>query len=161
MQRLTTYLFALGCLFIGMQSYSQSIKRKTVQGTWKLDSILYDNIKAYATVKVFGDVDAGCMVNSQWVFYGNYDGTITTPMAEGCPTNAQKIVWSTITKPEGNYFGIKPLLEGQKGKSITKGFQMSIESIDDKSMVWNETVDLDYKKSKLTYYFTKISKKAK
>jgi hypothetical protein len=130
-------------------------------GTWKLDSVLYNNIKAHSSVKVFGDVDIECMINSVWVFYGNWDGTIQTPMAEGCPTNAQKIVWSTIKKTEGNYFGIKPLLAGQKGKSISKGFEMQIQSIDGKSMVWNETVDLNYKKSQLTYYFSKTSNKAK
>ncbi|POY36662.1 hypothetical protein C3K47_09845 [Solitalea longa] len=162
MKRIICSLLLLGALLFSFQiSSAQEIKRKTVQGVWRLDSILYDNIKAYSTIKVFGDVDAACMINSVWTFYGNWDGKILSPMAEGCPTTPQTLVWSTGKAETGNYFGIKPLLAGQKGKQITQGFKMPIQSIDGKNMVWNETVNLNYKTSHITYFFTKTSKKAK
>ncbi|AFD07854.1 hypothetical protein [Solitalea canadensis] len=162
MKRILFIVAVLSCILFSFQTSSaQEIKRKTIMGTWRLDSILYDNIKAYSTIKVFGDVDAGCMINSIWTFYGNWDGKILSPMAEGCPTTPQTLVWSTVKDGDGNVFGIKPLLAGQKGKQITQGFKIPIQSIDGKNMVWHETVNLNYKTSHVTYFFTKTSNKAK
>ena len=149
--------FSSSCKTTKTNGVSEGASKKSIYGTWTLNSITLDGISNdQFDVKVLGGIPRKCMVNSTWLFpsngYGNY--TITQSVS-GCQTGAHSILWSRLTENNTNYLQFKELEEGVKDKNITSGYRLEQVSQDANSMVLRSPIDIAGRHTYIVYSFSK------
>ncbi|MDI3320509.1 lipocalin family protein [Pinibacter soli] len=136
---------------------SEGASKKSIYGTWTLNSITLDGIpNDKFDVKVLGGIPRQCMISSTWLFPSNGYGNYTITQSGGnCQAGAHNILWSRLTENNVNYLQFKELEEGVKDKKITTGYRLEQVSQDASSMVLRSPLDIAGKHTYLMYSFTK------
>lgn len=131
--------------------------RKVIKGYWTLDNISYDSSGTF-NVTLFDDTSVECMEGSNWRFIPNNNTGNYTIENSNCPTGQRDFIFTIqeMDQSSGLYdFLLKPT--DSKGKSATKtGFRLHLAQLNDSSMRWEQTVNLDGKPFKINMNFSKI-----
>ncbi|WP_026449880.1 lipocalin family protein [Aequorivita capsosiphonis] len=131
--------------------------RKVIKGYWALDNITYDATGTF-NVTLFNDTSTECLEGSNWRFIPNNNTGNYTIENSNCPTGQRDFIFTIqeIDPATGLYdFLLKPT--NAKGKSETNvGFRLRLAQLNESSMRWEQTVNLDGKPFKINMNFSKI-----
>lgn len=131
--------------------------RKVIKGYWTLDNITYDSSGTF-NVTLFNDTSVECLEGSNWRFIPNNNTGNYTVENPNCPTGQRDFAFTIqeLDKTTGLYdFLLKPT--NAKGKSETDvGFRLRLAQLNESSMRWEQTVNLDGKPFKINMKFSKI-----
>lgn len=120
--------------------------RKTFDGNWILNSVSYPNNPGEFNVTLFNEASASCFQNSTWDFVSNNNRGTYVVNGVGCDGSTNHFIWSIDedSTPAGMYdFLLKPTDERYKSTTGNQGFRLSLISLTDANMVWEQTVSLD------------------
>jgi hypothetical protein len=130
--------------------------KKVIKGDWTLSTITYSKTGKY-NVTLLNDTSKDCFEGSTWKFIPNNNTGTYTINESSCSTGERNFVFTIQeTNPQtGLYdFLLKPTNE--KGKSDTnQGFRLSLTSLSEISMQWQQTVSVDGKPFTITMNFNK------
>jgi hypothetical protein len=132
--------------------------RKIIKGYWELSNITYSESGTF-NVSLLNDTSKECFEGSTWRFIpnnntGNY--TINDP---NCPTGERNFIFTIqeIDPTTGLYdFLLKPTNERGKSENDV-GFRLRLAQLNDNSMRWEQTVDLNGSPFQINMNFTKIN----
>lgn len=130
--------------------------KKVIKGEWTLNSISYSKPGTY-NVTLLNDVSKDCFEGSTWQFTPNNNTGIYTITKANCATGARNFVFTIqeIDPQTGLYdFLLKPTNEKHKSDT-NQGFRLSLASLSDTSMQWEQTVLVDGKPFTITMNFNK------
>ena len=131
--------------------------KKEIKGEWSLDAINYSEKGTY-NVTLLNDVTKECFEGSTWEFIPNNNTGKYTIYNSECDLGPRYFIFTIqeVDSQTGLYdFLLKPTDE--KGKSATnQGFRLSLTSLTDATMQWQQTVSLEGKPFIITMEFNKI-----
>lgn len=132
--------------------------RKVIKGYWVLNSISYDSSGTF-NVTLFNDTSVECFEGSNWRFIPNNNTGNYTIENSNCPTGQRDFIFTIqeLDQATGLYdFLLKPT--NAKGKSDTDvGYRLRLAQLNESSMRWEQTVNLDGKPFKINMNFSKIN----
>lgn len=132
--------------------------RKVIKGYWNLDNVSYGSSGEF-NVQLFNDTSAECFENTTWRFIPNNNTGVYTVDNSNCPTGERNFIFTIveIDPASGLYdFIIKPT--NAKGKSADdSGFRVRLAQLNESSMRWEQTVNLDGEPFKINMNFSKIN----
>ncbi len=132
--------------------------RKVIKGYWILNSISYDSSGTF-NVTLFNDTSVECFEGSNWRFIPNNNTGNYTIENSNCPTGQRDFVFTIqeLDQTTGLYdFLLKPT--NAKGKSDSDvGYRLRLAQLNESSMRWEQTVNLDGKPFKINMNFSKIN----
>ncbi|MDP2687100.1 MAG: lipocalin family protein [Aequorivita sp.] len=132
--------------------------RKVIKGYWVLNSISYDSSGTF-NVTLFNDTSVECFEGSNWRFIPNNNSGNYTIENSNCPTGQRDFIFTIqeLDQATGLYdFLLKPT--NAKGKSDTDvGYRLRLAQLNESSMRWEQTVNLDGKPFKINMNFSKIN----
>ncbi len=146
--------FALSC---GTPKTVQE-SRKVIKGYWSLDNISYGSSGTF-NVTIFNDTSTECLEGSMWRFIPNNNTGNYTIENTNCPTGQRDFVF-TIQEmdPSGGLYDFLLKPTNAKGKSDdNSGFRLSLTQLNESSMRWEQTVNLDGEPFKINMNFSKIN----
>ena len=130
--------------------------KKVIKGDWTLNSISYSKAGTY-NVTLLNDASKACFEGSTWKFIPNNNTGIYTINDASCLTGERNFVFTIqeVNAETGLYdFLLKPTNE--KGKSETnQGFRLSLTSLSDTIMQWEQTVNVEGTPFTITMNFNK------
>ncbi len=156
MKRLIFLLFAISLVSCGT-SKTVRISKKVIKGEWTLSSITYSETGTY-NVTLLNDTSKDCFVGSTWQFIPNNNTGIYTITNANCATGARNFVFTIqeIDPQTGLYdFLLKPTNEKHKSDT-NQGFRLSLTSLSEANMQWQQTVSVDGKPFTITMNFNKL-----
>ncbi len=132
--------------------------RKVIKGYWSLNNISYDTTGKF-DVNLLNDASAECFQESTWRFIPNNNTGNYNIENLNCQTGQRDFIFtiSEIDSSTGLYdFLLKPT--NAKGKSDSNaGFRLRLAELNESSMRWEQTVNLDGKPFKINMNFSKIN----
>ncbi|WP_054852518.1 lipocalin family protein [Olleya sp. ITB9] len=155
MKQIITVLF-LSLLFSCGSTKVVRESRKTIKGSWVLNSINYSQPGTY-NVTLLNDTSKECFEQSTWQFIpNNYSGTYTINNAN-CNTGERYFNFTIqeVDQTTGLYsFLLKPT--DAKGKSDTnQGFRLTLAQLSETNMTWEQTLTVDGKPFTINMNFIK------
>lgn len=145
-------LYACGTTKIERQA------ERTFKGNWTLNTINYPNSDGFVDVTLFGHAKANCFRNSEWMFISNNNQGEYTLMGADCPTGDQEFSWAVqeVNPESGLYdFTLKPVAQGENAAKVKSGYRMSLKSLTENNMVWEQTVSFEGKPFIIRMSFSK------
>lgn len=130
--------------------------KKVIKGEWTLSSITYSTAGKY-NVTLLNDTSKDCFEGSTWQFIPNNNTGTYTINETSCSTGPRNFVFTIqeVNKETGLYdFLLKPTNEKQKSET-NQGFRLSLTSLTDTIMQWQQTVSVDGKPFIITMNFNK------
>ena len=130
--------------------------KKVIKGEWTLSSITYSTAGKY-NVTLLNDTSKDCFEGSTWQFIPNNNTGTYTINETSCSTGPRNFVFTIqeVNKETGLYdFLLKPTNEKQKSET-NQGFRLSLTSLTDTIMQWQQTVTVDGKPFTITMNFNK------
>tara|TARA_R110000868_G_scaffold15005_2_gene69015 strand:- start:1345 stop:1773 length:429 start_codon:yes stop_codon:yes gene_type:complete len=118
--------------------------KKVIKGDWTLNSISYSKAGTY-NVTLLNDVSKTCFEGSTWQFIPNNNTGIYTINNSGCSTGERNFVFTIqeVNAETGLYdFLLKPTNEKNKSET-NQGFRLSLASLSDTTMQWQQTVSVE------------------
>ncbi|MEL4308313.1 lipocalin family protein [Joostella sp. CR20] len=134
--------------------------RKTLDGTWKLTNIDYQNNEGYFKSVLFGDVSAKCFKGSEWFFRSNNSTGYYNILEPGdCSPGQRNIRWSIQDDPNGNpnRFQFKFIDEKKNDVGGGYGYVFQINSLSPQTMVISADAPVGSETVTVVYEFTKIA----
>ncbi len=156
MKKLIFLLFAISLVSCGTSKTVRTSK-KVIKGEWTLSSITYSEAGTY-NVTLLNDASKDCFVGSTWQFIPNNNTGIYTITNANCTTGARNFVFTIqeIDPQTGLYdFLLKPTNEKHKSDT-NQGFRLSLTSLSEANMQWQQTVSVDGKPFTITMNFNKL-----
>ncbi len=130
--------------------------RKTINGTWVLNDVSYENSGHYKSI-LFNDAQGICFEGSEWFFReNNSTGHYSLISASQCDSGLRYIRWSVV---DGTPSQLQFKFTDEKKKDLTgSGYRLIISSLSDQEMVLKNNVMSDKgNQVTLVYKFTKKS----
>jgi hypothetical protein len=130
--------------------------KKVMKGQWTLSSITFNTAGQY-NVTLFNDASKDCFEGSTWQFIPNNNTGIYTINNASCAIGARNFVFTIqeIDSQTGLYdFLLKPTNEKYKSDT-NQGFRLSLTSLSEMEMQWQQTVSVDGKPFTITINFKK------
>tara|TARA_R100001369_G_scaffold92550_1_gene138252 strand:- start:1676 stop:2155 length:480 start_codon:yes stop_codon:yes gene_type:complete len=139
-------------------SKTVSESRKIIKGYWSLDNITYSESGEF-NVSLLGDTSKECFEGSTWRFIPNNNTGVYTINNSDCPTGDRNFIFTIqeIDPTTGLYdFLLKPT--NAKGKSDNDvGFRLQLTQLNESTMRWEQTVNLEGSPFTINMNFTKIN----
>lgn len=156
MKKILLIFLAIGLFSCGTSKTVRESK-KVIKGEWTLSSISYSETGTY-NVTLLNDASKTCFEGSSWQFIPNNNTGVYTINKASCSTGVRNFVFTIqeIDPQTGLYdFLLKPTNE--KNKSDTnQGFRLSLKSLSEAAMQWQQTVSVDGKPFTITMNFNKL-----
>ena len=139
-------------------SKTVSESRKIIKGYWSLDNVTYSESGEF-NVSLLGDTSKECFEGSTWRFIPNNNTGVYTINNSDCPTGDRNFIFTIqeIDPSTGLYdFLLKPT--NAKGKSDNDvGFRLQLAQLNESTMRWEQTVNLEGSPFTINMNFTKIN----
>ncbi len=140
-------------------SKDEKTARKTIDGTWNLNSVTYDTQGVFNTV-LFDDATTSCFKNSRWFFRSNNSTGSYDILNVDCATGVRNIRWAAneVSKGSGDYnFDMKFTDEKKKDLQKNTGYRMKLRYLDDNTMQITQTLNFEGQPFNINLNFTRIS----
>jgi hypothetical protein len=155
MKKIALLIFTL-CLMSCGSSKTVRVSKKVIKGDWTLNSITYNKAGTY-NVSLLNDATKVCFEGSAWQFIPNNNTGIYTIDNSSCSTSPRNFVFTIqeVNAETGLYdFLLKPTNEKHKSDT-NQGFRLSLTSLSDEKMQWQQTVSVDGKPFTISMNFNK------
>lgn len=132
--------------------------KKVIKGYWSLDKISYSEAGTF-TVQLLDDTSRECFEGSTWRFIPNNNSGIYTIDNSNCPSGERNFIFAIqeIDQSTGLYdFLLKPTNAKKKSEDNT-GFRLHLAQLNNSSMKWEQTVNLEGKPFTISMNFSKIA----
>lgn len=156
MKKLILGLFVLAMMVSCGASKTVRTSKKVIKGNWELSSITYSEAGTY-DVTLLNDVSKACFEGSTWQFIPNNNTGLYTINNGNCDTGVRNFIFSIqeIDEVSGLYdFLLKPTDAKHKSENNV-GFRLSLTSLSEMDMVWQQTLTVDGKPFTITMNFNK------
>lgn len=160
--KLLNYTFGLllmaGLLTACSASKQGRTMKKTINGSWNLQTVNTEGINAKFTAKVFNEADLNCFIGSSWDFNANNSlGNYTLIGGnQGCATLQRNIRWSIYEPKDGaQEFQFKRLDEKRSPMDDNNGFRLSVTSLNDNTMQMKSAITFEGKPGNIVYNFVR------
>ncbi|MGC1204738.1 MAG: lipocalin [Flavobacteriaceae bacterium] len=143
MKKIALLLLTISLMACGTSKTVRTSK-KVIKGDWTLNSISYSKAGTY-NVTLLNDVSKTCFEGSTWQFIPNNNTGIYTINNSGCSTGERNFVFTIqeVNAETGLYdFLLKPTNEKNKSET-NQGFRLSLASLSDTTMQWQQTVSVE------------------
>ncbi|MCM5663257.1 lipocalin-like domain-containing protein [Galbibacter mesophilus] len=134
--------------------------RKSLDGTWQLTDIDYQNNEGYFKSVLFNDVSAKCFVGSEWFFRSNNSTGYYNILKPGeCAPGQRNIRWSIQDDANGNptKFQFKFIDEKKNDIGGGYGYVFQINSLSPQQMVVSADAAVGSETVTVVYSFTKTA----
>lgn len=150
---LTISLFFSSCSI----SKSARVDRKTINGSWTLDNISYENASGNFSSVIFNDAKDICFEGSSWFFRNNNStGTYTIPNTSLCSAGDRYIRWSVVEAASGvSQLQFKFTDEKKNDVSGGLGYRLDIANLTETEMILKSNVTANGSPVTVVYEFTK------
>ena len=156
MKKVILIFLAFGLISCGSSKTIRDSK-KTIKGDWTLSTITYSKTGKY-NVTLLNDTSKDCFEGSTWQFVPNNNTGTYSINEPSCSTGVRNFVFTIqeVNAETGLYdFLLKPTNE--KSKSDTnQGFRLSLKSLSETAMQWQQTVMADGEYFIINMNFTKF-----
>lgn len=131
--------------------------RKTVDGTWTLNDIGYEDNEGDFKAKLFDDASAVCFEGSTWFFRNNNStGSYTIQPGSLCSGGERNIRWSIIdNEGGGQQLQFKYIDEKKNDIYGRTGYRLDVVSITPSQMTLKSNVSVDGSPVSVVYNFSK------
>ena len=158
MRQKIAMLFALGFLLFSC-SISKAVReeRKTVNGTWTLENVGYEENEGSFKSILFNDAKAVCFEGSTWFFLNNNStGNYNLKNSSICSGGQRNIRWSIVENDGGNnQLQFKFIDEKKKDIYGRTGYRFDIVSLSLSEMTLKSKVTVDGSPISVVYEFVK------
>jgi hypothetical protein len=155
MKKILLIFLAIGLFSCG-SSKTVRVSKRVIKGEWTLNAITYNQTGKY-NVTLLNDTSKDCFEGSTWQFIPNNNTGTYSINESSCTTGVRNFVFTIqeVNAETGLYdFLLKPT--DAKHKSLTnQGFRLSLTSLSDTSMQWQQTVYVEGKPFIITMNFNK------
>jgi hypothetical protein len=155
MKKILLIFLAIGLFSCGT-SKTVRVSKRVIKGEWTLNTITYNQAGKY-NVTLLNDTSKDCFEGSTWQFIPNNNTGTYSINESSCSTGVRNFVFTIqeVNAETGLYdFLLKPT--DAKHKSETnQGFRLSLMSLSDTSMQWQQTVYVEGKPFIITMNFNK------
>lgn len=130
--------------------------KKDIKGDWTLNSISYNEPGKY-NVTLLNDTSKDCFEGSTWQFIPNNNTGSYSINEASCTTGVRNFVFTIqeVNAATGLYdFLLKPT-DAKHNSDTNQGFRLSLTSITDTSMQWQQTVYVEGSPFIITMNFNK------
>ncbi len=162
MKKLSVLVAAFAVLLIASScSGSKEVRssRKTIDGSWQLQTITTEGITGKIKAQVLDEADFNCFVGSSWKFNKNNSLGSYSIAANGteCAALTRNIRWSVVEENGvAKIFQYKRVDNKYKDMDEGKaGFRFTIVSLDDKTMQLRNDITFENKPAAFIYNFTR------
>lgn len=155
MKKLLLLLVSISVLSCGASKTVRASK-KVLKGNWVLNNISYSEAGTY-NVTLLDDASKACFEGSAWQFIPNNNTGVYNIGDVGCQTGERHFVFTIdeVNAETGLYdFLLKPTNEKHKSET-NKGFRLSLTSLSESMMQWQQTLMVEGKPFTITMNFTK------
>lgn len=149
-------IFAIGLVGCGSSKTVRDSK-KTIKGDWTLSTITFSKTGKY-NVTLFNDTSKNCFEGSTWQFVPNNNTGTYTINDLTCSTGVRNFVFTIqeVNSETGLYdFLLKPTDERHKSDT-NQGFRLTLKTLSDTTMQWQQTVMVDGEPFIINMNFTKF-----
>lgn len=158
-----TYLLLVSLAFIAVSCKAPKAaleKRKSIDGTWTLEDVSYENASGNFKSTLFNDAEDICFEGSEWFFRNNNStGKYTIAPSTLCNGGDRWIRWSVVDNPE-NYSSqlqFKMIDENYKDISGGLGYRLNITNLSEQQMTLKSNATVDGEVVNIVYKFNKKS----
>lgn len=153
-------LVVLLMTFLGSCAVSKDGRnmKKTINGSWTLETINVEGFTAKIKATVFNEADMDCFIGSDWNFIANNSmGSYTLPSTSvGCPHITRTIRWSIFEpKDAEREFQFKRLDDKKNPLDDNDGFRLSVASLTANTMQLKSAITYQSKAGFIVYNFVK------
>lgn len=155
MKKILLLLVSISVLSCGT-SKTVRLSKKVIKGNWILNNISYSEAGTY-NVTLLNDVSKACFEGSAWQFVPNNNTGIYSISGLDCPTGDRYFVFTIdeVDPQTGLYdFLLKPTNEKYKSET-NHGFRLSLTSLTDTTMQWEQTLSVEGKPFTISMNFVK------
>lgn len=155
MKKIILLLLTIGFMSCGT-SKTVRVSKKVIKGDWTLSTITYSQPGKY-NVTLLNDTNKDCFEGSTWQFVPNNNTGSYNINDSSCSTGLRSFVFTIqeVDAATGLYdFLLKPTDEKHKSET-NQGFRLSLTSLSDTYMQWQQTVSVDGKPFTITMNFNK------
>ena len=120
--------------------------RKTMDGEWTLNTITYPGRTGDFDVKLFRDISASCLENSDWTFVSNNNTGSYQATKPQCSTESRFFTWTVreMDAAGGDYdLLLKPTDAGGGSNPTNQGFRINLTTLSEDEMIWEHTVNFE------------------
>jgi len=157
MKKTTLSLVMLVAIIMSSCSLSKDNKtyRSTINGTWELSDVSFQNNSGMFKSVLFNDAEDICFEGSEWFFRANNStGSYTINSAGNCPAGTRNIRWSVVERENGiNQFQFKFIDEKRNDISGGLGYRLDIVSLSESTMQLRSNVTVDGQPVSVVYQF--------
>lgn len=158
-----TFLLLVSLAFIAVSCKAPKAaleKRKSIDGTWTLEDVSYENASGNFKSTLFNDAEDICFEGSEWFFRNNNStGKYTIAPSTLCNGGDRWIRWSVVDNPE-NYSSqlqFKMIDENYKDISGGLGYRLNITNLSEQQMTLKSNATVDGEVVNIVYKFNKKS----
>ncbi|UOB17456.1 lipocalin family protein [Abyssalbus ytuae] len=153
-------ILILSFLLIVMTSCSLSkvnkSYRNSINGTWTLTDVSYENASGQFKSVLFNDAEDICFEGSEWFFRANNStGYYNIPASSLCEPGNRYIRWSVV-EGDSTYHQLQFKFTDEKKKDLSGlGYRLIISSVSDEQMVLRNNVLVDGERVTIVYNFNR------
>ncbi len=134
--------------------------KKVIKGNWMLDEITYSEQGTF-NITMLRDTSKECFEGSAWRFIPNNNSGYYSISDDNCPTGDRNFIFAIqeIDPDTGLYdFLLKPTTKlGKADKDSSVGFRLRLARLNNSSMQWEQTVQLEGEPFTIYMNFSKIN----
>jgi hypothetical protein len=157
MRKITLLFMSLVLILACSTPKTVQQSKKVIKGYWNLDAITYNETGTF-NVTMFNDTSSECLEGSSWRFIPNNNTGIYSIQNGNCPTGDRNFVFTIqeMNSETGLYdFLLKPT-DAKQRSDDNRGFRLRLAQLNETSMRWEQTVNLEGKPFKINMNFSKI-----
>ncbi len=155
-----TFLLIILSAFFAVSCSSSKIATetgRTIRGDWTITNVSISNENpAYVNINVFDEASYKCYTGSTWhLVYNNNTGYYTLNGGADCPSWTTSIKWDIKEQSGQPYFEFKQIMQGEKPKNVTSGYQLRVAYSSENSFMLVQDIMFEGKPIQVNYTFEK------
>ena len=156
MKYITIIALSLLLTSCGSAYLANKVERQ-LKGDWVLEEVSFPNSSGFFDTTIFDLADVTCFENSQWSFVSNNATGDFILDGNACDKQEQNFVWyiDKQTVESSTPEMLFKITTNKKAKAVDKGSRVSIKSLLEDQMVWQQKVTLENKEVIIEMIFSK------
>lgn len=136
---------------------AHKVQGTNLNGKWTLNNVNIEGVDNPSSYKItsFEDVNANCLVGSEWFLTQSGNATYTVQQTDDCPGGARPIFWSLRDDNGVKYFQFKHIDNGTKARKVSDGYKLELTNMTNSGFTLREPTQIGNNAAYVVYSFTK------